>query len=74
MPPHSPSPVLHKKEMDASSVRANLKLLVNSSQQAAKAKEEVMLSQASSFFEIPISVPLSVILSRFVYHLSTGVK
>ena len=47
MHPHSPSPglvspsIVHKKEMGASSVRANLKLLVNSSQQAAKAKEEV---------------------------------
>jgi hypothetical protein len=53
MHPHSPSPGLvspiHKKEMDptsmsmstSTSVRANLKLLVNNSQQAAKAKEEV---------------------------------
>ncbi len=53
--PHSPSPglvspssVIHKKELDVTtpsstpnSVRANLKLLVNSSQLAAKAKEEV---------------------------------
>ena len=47
MHPNSPSPALipqptHKKEMESSSVRANLKLMVNTAQQLAnKSKEEV---------------------------------